>query len=135
MLHYVVCICRNATLAVNNIGVIEINEERRLKLMKNHSALNLLKAAVRENVRVTGEKYSMVTPTKLRFGFMVYKDKVHVDGMQIELFILSFYYILPSKIFKNFYLSQKILFIVIRAKILAFTQFFKNEKQNALKFF
>ncbi|KAK6618276.1 hypothetical protein RUM44_002727 [Polyplax serrata] len=76
------------TVVVNNIGLLEVNTEKRTKLMRNHTALNLLKAAVRRVINISCEKASKVTADKVSLLFMTYKDKIHISEIErMEVFV------------------------------------------------
>ncbi|XP_046389936.1 alanine--tRNA ligase, mitochondrial isoform X2 [Ischnura elegans] len=49
-----------------------INEENRLKIMRNHTAVHCLGAALRHSAPATAQRSSLVTPTHFSYQFSVY---------------------------------------------------------------
>ncbi|XP_068083675.1 alanine--tRNA ligase, mitochondrial isoform X2 [Anabrus simplex] len=73
-------------LRVGDTVTLEVNPERRLGNMRNHTATHLLNAALHQQLTVTCQKSSHVTDSHLTFDFAVYgesfsaEDVVTVEG-------------------------------------------------------
>ena len=67
-------------IAVNNIGIVEIDSERRSRIMRNHTATHLLNSALRNVLTVTSQVDSKISPEKLSFDFTVYRENFGPKG-------------------------------------------------------
>ena len=67
-------------MGIHDTGILILNENVRLNLMKNHTCLNLLKGGIREKFPLTCEKNSMVNPDSFTLDLMVYKFKFALNG-------------------------------------------------------
>lgn len=69
-------------ISVNNIGIVEVDSEKRSQIMKNHTALHLLNAALRNVLTVTSQISAKVTAEKFSLTCSVYRE--NIDREEIE---------------------------------------------------
>lgn len=68
-------------ISVGDIATAEVDADRRLGSMKNHTATHLLNAALHTVLTVTCQKSSQVTGSDLVFDFSVYGETFNMQNI------------------------------------------------------
>jgi alanyl-tRNA synthetase len=68
-------------ICVGDIATAEVDGDRRLGNMRNHTATHLLNAALHTALTVTCQKSSQVTESDLVFEFSVYGETFNVQNI------------------------------------------------------
>jgi len=76
------------SICVGDVATAEVDGDRRLGNMRNHTATHLLNAALHTVLTVTYQKSSQVTGTYLVFDFSVYGETFNVQNI-VSYFIVE----------------------------------------------